>query len=239
MRIIPVIDLMGGVVVRGVAGRRSEYRPIVSKLTSSAAPLDVARAFRDRFSFNEMYVADLDAIGGAKPAFAIYEQLRSAGFALWLDAGVRNRNQAATLAEAGIEQIVVGLETIDGPALLGQIGQDLGWDRIVFSLDLKAGRPLGDVSGWQGSDAWSFAQQAIGLGVGRLIVLDLARVGVGEGTGTEELCRRLSRTHPRVEIIAGGGIRDQADIDRLAECGVGAVLLASALHDGLIKPSGP
>ena len=31
MKILPVIDLKGGVVVRGVAGRRDEYRPIVSQ----------------------------------------------------------------------------------------------------------------------------------------------------------------------------------------------------------------
>ena len=33
MRVIGVLDLKGGVVVRGVAGRRHEYRPIVSPLS--------------------------------------------------------------------------------------------------------------------------------------------------------------------------------------------------------------
>ena len=42
MKILPVIDLMGGQVVRGVAGRRDQYRPVVSRLTPSSAPLDVA-----------------------------------------------------------------------------------------------------------------------------------------------------------------------------------------------------
>src|SRR5579872_5647704 len=47
MRIVPVLDLLGGVVVRGVGGRRREYRPVVSRLTPSCDPLDVARAFAD------------------------------------------------------------------------------------------------------------------------------------------------------------------------------------------------
>jgi uncharacterized protein related to proFAR isomerase len=30
MQVIPVIDLKDGVVVHGIAGRREEYRPLVS-----------------------------------------------------------------------------------------------------------------------------------------------------------------------------------------------------------------
>ena len=65
-----------------------------------------------------------------------------------------------------------------------------------------------------------------------LLVLDLARVGEGAGTGTEELCARLARTFPGVAISAGGGVRGVEDLERLRLCGVEAVLVASALHDG-------
>src|SRR4051794_10759704 len=62
MRVIGVIDVMGGVVVRGVGGRRSEYRPVASSLCASAAPLDVAEAFRRECGIGELYLADLEAI---------------------------------------------------------------------------------------------------------------------------------------------------------------------------------
>src|SRR5207253_1947746 len=64
MRILPVLDLQNGVVVRGLAGRRAEYRPVVSRLTTSHQPLDIAQAFRDIFGFEHLYLADLDAIAG-------------------------------------------------------------------------------------------------------------------------------------------------------------------------------
>ena len=68
MRVVAVLDLMGGKVVRGVGGRRSEYRPVVSRLTTSCDPVAVAEAFRQQLGIDELYLADLDAIAGARPA---------------------------------------------------------------------------------------------------------------------------------------------------------------------------
>jgi phosphoribosylformimino-5-aminoimidazole carboxamide ribotide isomerase len=233
MRIIAVMDLMAGQVVRGVGGRRNEYSPVVSQLTSSCDPLDVALAFRASFGVTELYLADLDAIAGAPAALPLYAALRSRGFSLWVDAGLRDAEQAAALVEAGVEGIVFGLETLAGPAELTAACQFYG-DHVVFSLDLMAGMPLGDRQAWRESDAWAIAQQAIAGGVRRIILLDLARVGSGVGTGTEELCARLAVAYPDLEIIAGGGVRRIDDLRRLKACGVSGVLVASALHDGTL-----
>jgi phosphoribosylformimino-5-aminoimidazole carboxamide ribotide isomerase len=230
MRIVPVLDLMGGVVVRGVGGRRREYRPVVSQLSPSCAPLDVARAFAEHFGLTELYLADLDAIGGAWPAWATYAALHAAGFRLWVDAGVRRPEDARQLARTGVETVVVGLETVAGPDALGEVVGDLG-ARVAFSLDLRDGTPLGE-AGWGATDAWSIAARVVGLGVRRLLVLDLARVGGGAGTGTDALCARLATAYPEVEVSAGGGVRGLADLRRLRDCGVRAALVASALHDG-------
>jgi phosphoribosylformimino-5-aminoimidazole carboxamide ribotide isomerase len=232
MRVIPVIDTLRGQVVRGVAGRRHEYRPVSSRLTPSAEPLAVARAFRDHFGLTELYLADLDAIAGAPAALATYAALHADGFRLWVDAGIRRAEDARLLAEADVEGIVAGLETLRGPEAVHALCDQYGSERVIFSLDLKGGLPLGEVAAWQAADACAIAAQAIGCGVRRLIVLDLARVGVSEGLGTEALCERLALAYPQVEIIAGGGVRDAADLRRLKQCGVRGVLVASALHDG-------
>jgi phosphoribosylformimino-5-aminoimidazole carboxamide ribotide isomerase len=231
-QIIPVVDLLNGQVVRGVSGRREEYRPVVSCLTPSAEPLAVARAFWKGFSLNLLYLADLDAIRGAPPAVATYRALRSDGFRLWVDAGIRQPEDARPLAEAGVRGIVAGLETLSGAEALHALCQTYGNNRVIFSLDLKGGRPLTGNSAWQGTDARAIAEEAIACGVRRIIVLDLERVGVGGGTGTEEFCAALKEAHPELYLIAGGGVRDVADLRRLKKCGVCAVLVASALHDG-------
>jgi phosphoribosylformimino-5-aminoimidazole carboxamide ribotide isomerase len=248
MQIIPVLDLMGGQVVRGVAGRREEYRPIVSRLCDSSEPPAVARAFRTQFGFSMLYLADLDAILSrqaepcpsacrARPAISLYRALQNEGFALWIDAGVCDAQSARPIAEAGVQSIVAGLETLAGPAALRQLLQEFGPERLVFSLDMKEGKPLTATSAW-GDDPEDIAETALASGVQRLLVLDLARVGIGGGTGTEALCAWLAKRWPGLRVSAGGGIRSVDDMQRLGQCGVTSVLIASALHDGRITPEG-
>lgn len=234
MAILPVLDLMQGHVVRGIAGRRDEYRPIVSRLTASSRPRDVARAFAAHFGFDTFYVADLDGIGRGCPDVATVSALAADGFQLWVDAGIRRVEDAVRLGDAGATTLVVGLETIDGPDALRAICMRMGATRTVFSLDLKQGRPLGNLEPWRACDAAAIAQRAVDAGTIRLLVLDLADVGVGGGPGTVELCERLRHDHPHCELTAGGGVRDAVDVRCFYTAGVDHVLVASALHDGRI-----
>ena len=103
MRLIPVLDILNGVVVRGVAGNRDLYRPIESGLTSSVKALDIARAIRSSYGFDEFYVADLDAIMHEQPRESLYQELIADGFRLWIDAGVKDAAQARRVIEAGAD----------------------------------------------------------------------------------------------------------------------------------------
>ena len=67
-----------------------------------------------------------------------------------------------------------------------------------------------------------------------MILLDLARVGMGGGVGTRGLLADLAARHPGVEWIAGGGVASVEDVEAIGRAGASAVLLASALHDGRI-----
>jgi phosphoribosylformimino-5-aminoimidazole carboxamide ribotide isomerase len=235
MKVVPVLDLLKAQVVHAVGGKRANYRPIKSRLTPSADPVDVATVLHHHFGFSTFYVADLDAIAGAEQAFCTYAALHTAGFRLWVDAGVVELAQARALASTGAARIIAGLETLAGPHVLWQICHAVG-GQTVFSLDLRSSQPVQCNGGWKG-DAWTILEQAIDAGVRAVVVLDLARVGTRSGTGTEALCARLSQTFPEVEVIAGGGIRNVNDLGRLEMLGVGTALMATALHDGSITPA--
>ena len=67
-----------------------------------------------------------------------------------------------------------------------------------------------------------------------MLLLDLARVGTGRGTGTGELLSRLQRIASRVELSVGGGISGIEELIAVQEAGAAAALVGSALHDGRI-----
>lgn len=234
MNVVPVLDLLNGVVVRGVAGQRSDYQPLRSSLTTSIQPLDVARALRSVYGFSRFYVADLDAIVHQSPGWDCYEQLIADGFRLLVDAGIQSAEQSLRIRDCGAEAII-GLESCPNPRVLAEIVA-ANHGEITFSLDLQDARPLlsRDSSEWS-IDPRAIVRQSVACGVTRMIVLDLADVGTFSGGRTEQLCRSLLLEFPGLELTCGGGVRGVEDLRRLEMAGASGVLVASALHDGRLS----
>jgi phosphoribosylformimino-5-aminoimidazole carboxamide ribotide isomerase len=237
MRIVPVLDIMAGQVVRGIAGRRTEYQPIRSTLTSSCSPIDVARAVSERFDLREFYLADLDAITGQRPAAQVYEELADAGYPLWVDAGLSNIESLQSRESPAVRRWVVGLETLTSLADLRGMIDLVSSDRIVFSLDLRNGVPLCPPNIWNEASPLDIARQVLDLGIKRCIILDLARVGMNQGWGGNELLSTLAPDHPGTEFFVAGGIRNAADLEQASRHGAQGALVASALHDGQLSPA--
>ena len=228
-RIVPVIDVMGGQVVRAVGGRRSEYRPVRSVLTGSTEPGEVARVLAVATGSEWIYVADLDGIIHGRPDVASVRAVAAGGARVMCDGGFRTPPDARLQARWNIG-FVVGTETGSLPLIA-----DIPPQRCAVSLDLREGRLIGNPGAWGGtSDLVEVAGRAVDAGAGTLIVLDLARVGTGAGPGTEGLVSQLKASFDGVCVWAGGGVKTWADVQRLTDAGADAVLVASALHDGTI-----
>ncbi len=238
MRIIPVLDVLKGRVVRGIAGQRDSYQPIQSILTPNADVRSVCTAFRQQFGISEYYIADLDAIERGKPNYDALNSVKDTLKRVWLDAGFSSVARLDAfdqhLSANEVYRIIVGLECCSDLSSLSLLLSKVGSRRLVFSLDLQNGSPLltTDVSAdWRQATALEIAEQVIDLGIRKMIVLDLAAVGTGQGTPTRELCGHLKRRYPQLEIVSGGGVNSADDLKRL-ESYCDAVLLASAIHDG-------
>ena len=114
MRIVPVLDLKGGVVVHARRGQRAEYAPLRSPLVDGCEPVAVARALCAAVPDETLYVADLDAIAGAPADEATLAALASVAEP-WVDAGADHaRARGARCARAGVARNVVGTESL-GP----------------------------------------------------------------------------------------------------------------------------
>ncbi|MDD4915757.1 MAG: HisA/HisF-related TIM barrel protein [Methylococcales bacterium] len=217
MQIIPVIDLKDGLVVHAVRGDRQHYRPIhlESALTRRSDIDSVMAAFLRFHAFQTFYIADLNAICGDGDHTGLIRELLAAypHLDFWIDNGSR-------------------LADLDTPrpknhtAVIGTESQPrAGGSRhdYILSLDYKLEQASGDPAWF--SDA--------GLWPERVIVMTLSRIGSHAGPDFEKL-RALSGRHPGKQFVAAGGIRHAEDLSKLADMGIHAALLATALHRGLI-----
>ncbi len=223
--------------VHAVGGRRDQYRPVRSVWQASGSPAGLAEAIRAGLGVDCLYLADLDAIAGSRPRLDLYKRILAADLDLWLDAGLGDRRRLERLAglDPARTRPVIGLESVLGPDELAAMVDDGGPGRIVFSLDLDAGKPrIAAGANWPGNEAYDIAVRAMECGVEEVLILDLTRVGTSCGVGTEDLLRRLRTNHPRVAITVGGGIRGIDDVARMRDLGASAVLVGSAIHDGRI-----
>jgi phosphoribosylformimino-5-aminoimidazole carboxamide ribotide isomerase len=233
LNVIPVIDILNGKVVHAVRGKRSEYKPLQSVLCDSVEPLEVAKTFKE-LGFSELYVADLDAIIDCSANFqALKRIVDETGLKLMVDAGVTAMERARSLLDAGAAKLVIGTETLQDKGFVGEATRFFGADRVVVSLDMKADKVLVRL-GFNGcTDPSCLLREFKNMGVSQVIVLDLTRVGSGEGVNVDFIKKVLSELG--MNAYVGGGIRGIDDLVELKNLGVSGVLVATALHSGKIS----
>lgn len=221
MRIIPVLDLKDGQVVRAERGERHRYRPIATPLAEGSDPVAVAQGLRTLHPFQTFYIADLDAIAGLAPNGDTLARLRGLASPpeLWVDAGFADAGPLeAALGAPGISP-VLGSESQADDALLRRYRDH---PDLILSLDFFAdGLFRGPPALLESADLWPR----------RVIVMTLARVGSGAGPDFSRLAEIKARAGDR-DIVAAGGVRDEGDIRALALAGVAAALVATSLHNG-------
>jgi phosphoribosylformimino-5-aminoimidazole carboxamide ribotide isomerase len=225
MRVIPVIDLMAGQVVRAVRGERASYRPIRSKLCTGSAPLDVARALLDYSGADTLYIADLDALVGGAAQIPLLAALLLAlpHTAIWLDGGFRDAAAFTALAQ-GLGPDAARLTPVFASESLASTHAARACladpQRAILSLDRRGDLPLDPASCWTNETLWP----------ARIIVMTLERVGAYSGPDLQTLAE-VRRRAPGASLVGAGGIRDAADLQAAAEAGAAAWLVASALHE--------
>jgi phosphoribosylformimino-5-aminoimidazole carboxamide ribotide isomerase len=233
MEIIPVLDILGGLVVRGFKGERDRYRPINSAIIDSPDPVHVASVLLDITQSRKMYVADLDALQRRGSNLNVLKNLqKETGAVLWIDAGTGKARQVLSLLENVPDcKAVIGSETLETADDFDRISFDCPKERMVFSLDILKGVPLTP----EGSPFWHKpVEEGVGLLAGKgwtdVILLTLDAVGTGKGLPAE-LFSRCSQVAHGIRLFGGGGLRSPDELVRLQKAGVRGILVASALHE--------
>lgn len=236
MRVIPVIDLMGGIVVHGKMGERKKYKPIQSVLCRSADPLAVAYAFEDKLQLRELYIADLDAISHMGSNLQeITEIKQNTHLKLMLDSGIRSIDDDIFKLLSDIDRIIIATETLSGLDELDKIVDQVDKSKLIFSIDTMRNKILTDSKEIAALSPIELAAYGRDMGIKECIVLDLSKVGSEKGpniTIAKEIVDNVD-----ISVITGGGIRFIDDIHYLEEHRFAGILVATALHNGNITHS--
>ncbi|MDE2180684.1 MAG: hypothetical protein KGJ40_07540 [candidate division NC10 bacterium] len=235
MKVIPVIDIMGGVAVHARRGERSAYRPIRSVLLQGADPVALLRAYRETLECDVVYIADLDAIMGSGENLAIIGKMAASEpqLELLVDAGIHNALQARRLLDAGAKKVVIASESLTSLSSASGLLTELGTESTLFSLDLKAKDVTWREPSTESKDPGVIASRLLLLGFREVILLGMDRIGVGGGADAE-LLGRVATAVPGIRFIVGGGITSIKELTLLHRAGASGVLLATALHSGTI-----
>jgi phosphoribosylformimino-5-aminoimidazole carboxamide ribotide isomerase len=224
--IIPVLDVLGGVIVHAVAGDRSRYQPIPAAWGNAEEPLSVVQKLLGLAKSKRVYVADLDALQGERGDTDNLAWLNSLppDVEVLLDRGLRGQESRSQAQLARPVRLIHATESWceDWPDFT---------PTDIVSLDLRAGELC---SARCDTAPLQVLAEVIERGCQSVIVLDVAGVGAGLGPRSLDLCRAIRRMAPHLEIISGGGVRHAADVQAYSDAGCQGVLVATSLHQGKI-----
>ena len=213
IRIVPAVDIRGGLcvnLVQGDYGRETVF---------SADPVAQAVDWRDQGA-EIVHIVDLD---GAKAGRCCVEsQLRAmaaAGVPYEVGGGIRDLATVRTIMGAGAERVILGTAAHQDRSFLEAAAREFP-NSVVVGLDAKAGKVA--LSGWlevTNTDAVAFAREMEAAGAVRIIYTDILSDGMMSGPNIEATCAVARAV--TIPVTASGGISSLDDVRRL--CATGCV----------------
>lgn len=227
--VIPAIDIIDGKCVRLVQGDYSR-----SKVYNDN-PVDVAGYFRD-CGVELIHLVDLDGAKASRPVnLRVLEDIVSkTSLKVEFGGGVKNSGAVSSVFDAGASRVICGSVACTEPELFASWLEKYGGAKIVLGADVRDG--LVAVNGWEEKSSVSAEEllaRFLSSGLQTTIVTDISKDGMLSGPAVE-MYRSLMSGFPEVRIIASGGVGSEADLERLDEAGVPAVVVGKAIYEGRI-----
>jgi len=232
IRVIPCLDVDAGRVVKGVN---------FTDLRDAGDPVELARTY-DHAGADELVFLDITASSGNRET--TYDVVRATAdhvfIPLTVGGGVRTPTDFDRLLRAGADKVSVNTAAVEQPDLLREAADRFGSQCVVLSVDARRGpTPSGfEVTthgGRRGTgiDACAWAEQAVELGCGEILLNSMDADGTERGFDTEMIA--AVRQVVSVPIIASGGAGRAIDAVPAVQAGANAVLAASIFHFGQVS----
>ena len=230
IELIPAIDIIEGKCVRLTQGDYS------TRKVYNEDPLEVAKMLEDN-GIRRLHVVDLD--GAREGRIINYRTLDriASRTSLIIDfgGGLKGESDVEIAFESGAQMITGGSIAVREPETFGAWIDKFGSERILLGADAKDRKIA--IGGWKETtdvELIPFIEGYYKKGITKVVCTDIARDGMLQGPSVE-LYKEIREAIPTLYIIASGGVSSVADIERLDEAGIPAVIFGKALYEGRIQ----
>jgi len=230
IEIIPAIDIIDGKCVRlsqGDYGQKKVY---------NENPTEVAKMF-EGVGVRRLHLVDLD---GAKAQHIVnYKVLESIATSTSLvvdvGGGLKSDEDLRIAFECGASMVTGGSIAVKNPEVFRSWIDKFGSEKIILGADVKDEKIA--VGGWletTKAELLPFVKDYRQAGIDKVICTDISKDGMLQGPSVE-LYEKILAEIPDLYLIASGGVSSMADIERLQEANVPAVITGKAIYEGKIK----
>ena len=230
IEIIPAMDIIDGKCVRlsqGDYGQKKVY---------NENPTEVAKMF-EGVGVRRLHLVDLD---GAKAQHIVnYKVLESIATSTSLvvdfGGGLKSDEDLRIAFECGASMVTGGSIAVKNPEVFRSWIEKFGSEKIILGADVKDEKIA--VGGWletTKAELLPFVKDYRQAGIDKVICTDISKDGMLQGPSVE-LYEKILAEIPDLYLIASGGVSSMADIERLQEANVPAVITGKAIYEGKIK----
>ena len=224
MKLYPAIDLYQGKCVRLEKGAFDK------STTYYDNPLDAAKYWEAQGS-KYIHIIDLD--GSKDGQFinfnALVNIVQKTNLKVQFGGGIRSMANVETLANIGIDRIIIGSLAIKQFELFKEILKRFD-EKIVCAIDAKEGFIATD--GWTEVSEYhflEFVKLLDGVGCKNLLFTDISRDGML--TGPDMKSYQMLKVGTTQKIIASGGVSSVDDLKKLKTLGLDAVIVGKAFYE--------
>ena len=227
-RIIPCLDMTEGKVVKGIQ---------FVNFRDAGDPVILAKKY-DEQGADELVFLDITATVDNRNILldVVKRTAKEVTIPFTVGGGIRTKKDMQLVLRAGADKVGVNTGAFKRPALISECAQSFGTQCVVLSLDAKR---IGNqwnviINGGQtdtGMSAIEWAQRAVKLGAGEILLTSIDADGMKQGFDIE-LTRAVTQV-VNVPVIASGGAGKLEDFKDIFMKGkADAALAASLFHFG-------